>query len=117
MWRPSLALMPPPATERGTAAHDNIGGIYATHNIHVTHIVVAVRNILYCRRCGYWTQHICEKLRDPCPGAPSHSNNSSQLLRLNRGMYPRRKDRADGTPGHHIFPVTQLTHRVTIRPD
>ena len=101
---------------RETVEAGSCGDVYYTHKIHRSHTIAAVRNILFCSKCGYWTQQKTEQLRSPCVGVPPHNLRQCQLNRLRQGKYPRVGSWGDGTPANHIFPVRQITHTAVVHP-
>ena len=67
--------------------------------IHITHKRVAIKNVVFCRRCGYWMQSKPASLSKVCPGKPAHRGAAGKLSRMLKGLRPDTKTSTwpDGT--------------------
>ena len=66
--------------------------------IHPSHHKMTIRNIIFCRRCGYSKSRKTQKLADPCNLKPKHADVKLKLKRMIEGMRSDRKvlQRPDG---------------------
>lgn len=62
--------------------------------VHPSHHKMLLRNILFCESCGYWSSEKTQKLTEPCPLKPPHSDGRAKLNRLLNGHRPDRKVKA-----------------------
>ncbi len=60
--------------------------VHELMQIHTTHLIYAVRDIMFCRHCGYWRQLKTTKLKDPCSGLPKGKAQKGNLVRLLKGL-------------------------------
>ena len=60
-------------------------------DVHPSHRIMLLRNILFCKRCGYWSSKKTQKLSSECKIAPPHSDGRAKLKRMMDGYHPDRK--------------------------
>ena len=79
-------------------------------DIHESHQKMAIMNISFCRKCGYWAQRKSQALRAQCKGEPPHQGGSGTLKRMLKGLHPDTKLKLwpDGTPTSVPVPVVLL---------
>ena len=58
--------------------------------VHISHRKMLLRNILFCRTCGYWSSKKTQKLSEACILAPPHSDGRAKLKRMMDGYHPDR---------------------------
>ena len=58
--------------------------------VHTSHRKMLLRNILFCRTCGYWSSKKTQKLSEACILAPPHSDGRAKLKRMMDGYHPDR---------------------------
>ena len=63
-------------------------------DVHPSHRRMLLRNILFCKRCGYWSSKKTQKLSSECKIAPPHSDGRAKLKRMMDGYHPDRNVRA-----------------------
>ena len=73
-------------------------------NVHPTHDRWMVKNITFCRRCGYHQRYRTGKLREPCDGKPANPSSATALQNMISGYHPlqnrkRSREWDDGTSG------------------
>ena len=59
--------------------------------MNVSHALVAMGDMFWCRRCGYWSQHKLAKLAEPCEGGEGREDHPVYKLRRQRlaeGSHP-----------------------------
>ena len=59
--------------------------------MNVSHALVAMGDMFWCRRCGYWSQHKLAKLAEPCEGGAGREDHPVYKLRRQRlaeGIHP-----------------------------
>ena len=83
--------------------------------IHCTHIVYDVKEILLCSRCGYWRQLKIEHIRLACPGQSQNNSYRTGRNRLMRGQRPRPySDWPGGTTGNSRSAVAMMHMHTTV---
>jgi len=60
-----------------------------TTKIHKSHHKMLLRDITFCKHCGYNPSRKPQTLKEPCPLQPKHSNVAQQLRRMLRGQHPK----------------------------
>ena len=58
--------------------------------VHPSHREMLIRNIVFCKRCGYWGSKKAQKLIEPCRNEPQHSDGRAKLKRMLDGYHPDR---------------------------
>ena len=58
--------------------------------VHTSHRRMLLRNILFCKRCGYWSSKKTQKLSTECRLVPPHSDGRAKLKRMLDGYHPDR---------------------------
>lgn len=61
-------------------------GVWA--KIHPTHKKVALRPIVFCRKCGAWMTKACKLLKEPCKQKPTSKGAAHKKLRMIKGLHP-----------------------------
>ena len=59
-------------------------------NIHHTHHKMMIRNIVFCRKCGYSTSRKTQKLAEACHNKPKNNDVAHKLRRMMKGLHPDR---------------------------
>ena len=59
--------------------------------IHLTHVTMAIRSIVYCRLCGAWAVKKSQNLQVACPRKPLNSDAAQKLRRMTKGLHPEAK--------------------------
>ena len=59
-------------------------------NIDPSHHKMMIRNIVFCKWCGYNTRRNTQKLADECPKVPKHNDVTHKLRRMLLGKHPDR---------------------------
>ena len=62
--------------------------------VHPTHRKRLLRNIVFCKLCGYWSSKKTQKLSEKCLLAPPHSDGRAKLKGMLDGYHPDRNVRA-----------------------
>ena len=97
-WRQHLSSSSRIAQLLGPASHtpvileeegEDIGP--ARFKVHPSHRTMAIRSIVYCKACGYWASKKSQKLQEPCPTKPLHSDGAHKLRRMLTGLHPDAK--------------------------
>ena len=83
-------------------------GLY--QKIHPSHTRMAVRNVIFCKKCGYWMFSKPISLRKPCPGRPAHNGAAGVLARMMKGLHPDKKVATwpDGSSTRIAVPIVSL---------
>jgi hypothetical protein len=63
-------------------------------DVHPSHRRMLLRNILFCKRCGYWSSKKTQRLSSECNLAPPHSDGKAKLKRMMEGFHPDRNVQA-----------------------
>ena len=58
--------------------------------VHPSHHKMLLRNVLFCRKCGYWGSRKTQKLTSQCQNMPPHSDGKCKLNRMMNGLHPDR---------------------------
>ena len=56
--------------------------------IHDSHRQSVIRNLVFCRNCGYTYSQRCAKLQEPCNGRFVHKDTIGRLIRMKKGLHP-----------------------------
>ena len=81
----------------------------STDNIHRTHERWAIRDIVFCGKCGYWMQLRSKSLKTECVNKPPHNNAKYNLGRMKKGLHPLPSARwDDGVMASAVFPPVRL---------
>ena len=77
-------------------------------DVHPSHHKLLLRNILFCKICGYWSSKKTQKLSTQCCLEPPHSDGRAKLKRMMDGYHPdyRAAQWSDGMS-------TAIKHKVT----
>ena len=59
-------------------------------DVHPSHRRMLLRNILFCKRRGYWSSKKTQKLSSECKLAPQHNDGKAKLKRMIDGYHPDR---------------------------
>ena len=59
-------------------------------SIHPSHQKMMLRNIVFCKRCGYSTSRKTQKLSEKCHLQPTHNDVKHKLKRMMEGKHPDR---------------------------
>ena len=71
----------------------------ARFKVHPSHVLMAVRSIVFCKACGYWASKKSQNLQKLCPKKPPHSDGAFKLTQMLNGLHPDPKIRV-WTDGH-----------------
>ena len=97
-WQDHLSSSVRVAQLMGTAPRmvdrEVAGGGPARFKVHPSHVTMAIRSIVHCKACGYWASKKSQKLQEPCPRKPPHSDGAHKLKRMLKGLHPDAKVRA-----------------------
>ena len=63
----------------------------STTRIHKSHHKMKLRDITFCKHCGYNSSRKPQKLKEECLLKPKHSNVAQQRRRMLRGYHPNAK--------------------------
>lgn len=63
-------------------------------DVHPSHRKMLLRNMLCCKRCGYWSSKKTQRLSPECNLAPPHSDGKAKLKRMMEGFHPDRNVQA-----------------------
>ena len=63
----------------------------ARFEVHPSHRTMALRSVVFCKSCGYWSSKKSQKLQIQCLLKPPHSDGVHKLKRMVNGMRPDRK--------------------------
>ena len=55
--------------------------------VHPTHRKMLIRNIVFCKKCGYWSSKKAQKLSEPCRNEPQHSDGRAKLKIMLDGFH------------------------------
>jgi hypothetical protein len=61
------------------------------NKIHKSHHRMLLRDITFCKHCGYNSSRKPQKLKEGCPLGPKHNNVAQQLRRMLKGFHPNSK--------------------------